>query len=81
MEALKLTRKVYDEGLEKINSAAVGDTAYLDQFEIELEDGLNTASVMEICRVIQDSSFEGKMPERRSREIQTLERRGQYRGL
>lgn len=61
MEALKLTRKVYDEGLEKINSAAVGDTAYLDQFAIELEDGLNTASVMEICRVIQDSSFEGKV--------------------
>ena len=53
MEALKLTRKVYDEGLEKINSAVAGDTAYLDQFEIELEDGLNTASVMEICRVIQ----------------------------
>lgn len=61
METLKLTRKVYDEGLEKINTATAGDRAYLDQFEIELPDGLNTASVMEICRVIQDSSFEGKV--------------------
>lgn len=58
---LKLTRKVYDEGLEQINAAAQGDTAYLDQFETEFEDGLNTASVMEICRAIQDSSFEGKV--------------------
>ena len=61
MEALKLTRKVYDEGLEKISEAAAGDTAYLDQFETEFEDGLNTASVMEICRAVQDSSFEGKV--------------------
>lgn len=61
MEALKLTRKVYNEGLEKVENAVRNDSAYLDQFEIEFPEGLNTASVMEICRVIQDSSFESKV--------------------
>ena len=61
MEALTLTRKVYNEGLDEISNAVVNDAAYLDQFKIEFPEGLNTASVMEICRVIQDSSFESKV--------------------
>ena len=61
MEALKLTRKEYSDGLEKINDAVQGDISYLDQFEIEFPEGLNTASVMEICRIIQDTTFEAKV--------------------
>ena len=61
MEALTLTRQEYSEGLDKIDQAVQNDKAYLDQFTIEFPEGLNTASTMEICRVIQDSSFESKV--------------------
>ena len=61
MEALKLTRAVYEEGLDKIDQAVQNDKAYLDQFTIEFPEGLNTASTLEICKVIQDSSFESKV--------------------
>lgn len=61
MEALKLTRKIYDEALEKIDEATRNETAYLDQFIVEFPEGLNTANTMEICRVIQDSGFESKV--------------------
>lgn len=60
MEVLKLSREVYNEALEKIDEVAVNG-AYLDQFTIEFPDGLNTASSLEICRSIQDSSLEGKI--------------------
>ena len=60
MEALKLTREVYNEALNKIDEVAING-AYLDQFSVEFPDGLNTASTMEICRVIQDSGFESKV--------------------
>lgn len=61
MEALTLTRQDYHEGLDKVDQAVVNDSAYLDQFKIEFPEGLNTANTMEICRVIQDSSFESKV--------------------
>lgn len=61
MEAIKLTREVYNEGLDKIDEAVKNDKAYLDQFVVEFPEGLNTANTMEICRVIQDSSFESKV--------------------
>jgi hypothetical protein len=60
MEELKLTRKVYDEAIENIEKVSEKD-AYLNQFEVDFVDGLNTASVMEICRIINDSSFESKV--------------------
>ncbi len=60
MEALKLSRNEYNEALEKVEQISI-EKAYLDQFEIEFPEGLNTASTMEICRVIQDSSFESKV--------------------
>ena len=60
MEELKLTRKVYDEALENVERVSEKD-AYLNQFEVDFVDGLNTASVMEICRIINDSSFESKV--------------------
>lgn len=35
---------------------------YLDQFKIDVPDGLNTASVLEICRMIQEPmSFEQRV--------------------
>ena len=61
MEALKLTRAIYEEGLDQIDQAVQNDKAYLDQFSIEFPEGLNTANTMEICKVIQDSSFESKV--------------------
>ncbi|MBR5007887.1 MAG: hypothetical protein IKY09_02800 [Methanocorpusculum sp.] len=60
MEAIKLSRAIYNEAIEKVESVSK-EKAYLDQFEVEFPDGLNTASTMEICRVIQDTSFEGKV--------------------
>ena len=60
MEALKFTRTEYNEALEKVEQVSK-EKAYLDQFEVEFPEGLNTASTMEICRVIQDSSFESKV--------------------
>lgn len=60
MEALKLSRQVYNEALDKIDEVAING-AYLDQFKIEFPEGLNTASTMEICRVIQDSGFDSKV--------------------
>lgn len=61
MEALKLDRKVYQEGLDQIEQAVANDQAYLDQFAFEFPDGLNTANTLEICRVVQDSSLESKI--------------------
>ena len=60
MEVLKLSRDVYNEALEKVEEVAK-EKAYLDQFIIEFPDGINTASSLEICRSIQDSSLEGKV--------------------
>lgn len=61
MEALKLSRQIYHEGLEQVDNAVVNDAAYLDQFKIEFPEGINTTNTMEICRVVQDSSFESKV--------------------
>ena len=60
MEALTLTRKIYNETLNEV-AAGMGDTTYLDQFEVTFPDGINTAEVMEICRVIQNPTFDNKI--------------------
>ena len=60
MEALKLSRDVYNEAIEKVEAVSA-EKAYLDQFEFEFPDGLNTASTMEICRVIQSPTMENKI--------------------
>lgn len=60
MEALRLSRDIYNEALEKVEEVSK-EKAYLDQFSVEFPEGLNTASTMEICRVIQDSNFESKV--------------------
>ena len=60
MEALTLTRKIYSETLDEV-AAGMGDTTYLDQFEVTFPEGLNTAEVLEICRVIQNPTFDNKI--------------------
>lgn len=61
MEAIKINRQIYHEGIAQIENVVQNDKAYLDQFNIEFPEGLNTASTLEICRAIQDGSFEGKL--------------------
>lgn len=61
MEALTLTHEAYEEGLVHVASALKDGASYLDQFKIVFPDGLNTASVMEICRVIQNATMENKV--------------------
>lgn len=57
---LSISRKEYDEALEKVEEISK-DSPYLNRFSITFPDGLNTASVMEICRIVQDTSFEAKL--------------------
>ena len=61
MEPLRISRKDYHDGVEKVGRAVRNNTAYLDQFTVEFPDGMNTASALEICRCIEDSSLENKI--------------------
>ena len=61
MEALTLTREVYLEGLEHVNEASKEGSTYLDQFKINFPEGLNTATSLEVCRLMTDPSFEAKI--------------------
>lgn len=62
MEALKLTRKDYNQGLENLAKGFVNnDENYLSLFEVEFPDGINTTNSIEICRVIMDSSLDAKI--------------------
>lgn len=62
MEAIKINRNDYTEGLEKLAKGfLVGENNYLEQFEIEFPDGLNTANSIEICRVITETTIEAKV--------------------
>lgn len=60
MEALTLTRKDYTEALERINQG-LGDESYISLFTVRFPDGINTASTLEICRVIQSPGFDNKL--------------------
>ena len=60
MEALTLDRSVYEDALEKINNT-LGEKSYLDEFSVSFPDGINTASTLEICRVIQAPTFDNKI--------------------
>lgn len=61
MEALTLTRQEYADGLKKIEDLVETGSSYLDQFSVEFPEGLNTASSLEICRVMQDPSLEARI--------------------
>lgn len=61
MEAITLTRKDYEEGVERVAKAASGGTSYLGQFEVTFPDGMNTANTLEICRAISESDMDAKI--------------------
>lgn len=61
MEAVKITRKEYTEGVELVGTAAGDGVPYLDQFEIEFPDGLANASTMEVCRIMQNPDFDSRV--------------------
>ena len=60
MEALTLNHETYEEALEAVNNG-IGDKSYLAQFSVRFPDGINTANVLEICRVIQAPTLENKI--------------------
>ena len=60
---MELTRADRETAFADVAKAAEesGQT-YLDQFKIDVPDGLNTASVLELCRMIQEPmSFEQRV--------------------
>lgn len=62
MEAIKLTRRDYNQGLEVLAKGFINnDENYLSLFEIEFPEGINTTNSIEICRVIMDSSLDAKI--------------------
>lgn len=58
---MTLSYKNYEEGLEHLINSEKEGQSYLDQFKISFPDGLNTASVLEICRAAQEPSSENKI--------------------
>lgn len=60
MEALTLDRSVYKNAIRMVNEE-LGDEGYLAQFSVTFPDGINTASTLEICRVLNAPTFENKV--------------------
>lgn len=58
MEALKISRKDYQEGLEQVSNF---DGVYLDAFEVKFPEGMNTANALQICRTIQSPDLDSKI--------------------
>lgn len=62
MEALTLSRKDYDEGLDKAaQSISASGQTYAEQFSVTFPDGLNNPSALEVCRIIQNADLESKI--------------------
>ena len=61
MEALTLTRDTYLEGIEKVTEAAKDESSYLDKFKVSFPEGINTATSLEICRIITNTTLESKI--------------------
>ena len=60
MEAVELTRQDYIDGLAAVAEAS-GEGTYLDKFKASFPQGLNTASSLEICRLLQNPDLEAKI--------------------
>ena len=58
---LTLTRSDYRDCLEQAVQAAADNNSYLDGFKITFPEGRNTASTLEICRMINEPSFETRV--------------------
>lgn len=61
MEAITLSRTDYEEGLVKAGQSIKDNKTYVGQFSVNFPEGLNTAQALEICRVIQEPTFENKI--------------------
>lgn len=59
MEALTLTRQVYEEAIERMSEIKGG--SYVSLFTVTFPSGINTASTLEICRVLQTPTMENKI--------------------
>ena len=60
MEAVELTRQDYIDGLASVAEAS-GDGTYLEKFKASFPQGLNTASALEICRLLQNPGLDAKV--------------------
>ena len=60
MEAVELTRQDYIDGLASVAEAS-GDGTYLEKFKASFPQGLNTASALEICRLLQNPDLDAKV--------------------
>lgn len=62
MEApITLTNKDYADGLQNVINSFSGEKSYAAQFKVDLPEGMNTCSVMEICRLFENPDFESKV--------------------
>ena len=59
MEALTLSRKDFTDAIDQINS--LEGPGYTSLFEVKFPEGINKASVLEICRIMQAPSFENRV--------------------
>ena len=60
MEALTLDRSVLTEALKMVNED-LDPKGYLALFTVTFPEGINTASTLEICRVLNAPSLENKL--------------------
>lgn len=58
---LTLTRQDFKDGLAQVDKSFIDNKPYLERFEINFPEGLNTASALEICRIIQEPTMENKI--------------------
>lgn len=57
-EAVTLTRKDYEGALEQVAAASGNNDSYLAGFTFAFPEGMNTASTLEICRMVNEQSFD-----------------------
>lgn len=60
MESLELSREDYYGGLAAVAEAS-GDGTYLDRFKVRFPEGMNTASALEVCRLVQSPELEARV--------------------
>ena len=60
-EAITLKRDDYYDALKRLQKNYDEGVTYLDKFVVSFPDGLNMANSYEICRALQDDSFESKI--------------------
>lgn len=61
MGALTLTRADYNDALDNLNNGLKDGKTYLELFTVKFPDGINTANTLEICRTIQEPTFNNRL--------------------